>query len=71
MKLKANDYSSNEIIKIVREWSELTQEEFAKTIGKSYGAIKKYEQGERNFTFETFMKICKKHHINVILEKRN
>ena len=44
MKLKANDYVSKEIIKIIREWTDLSQEEFAKTIDKSYGAVKKYEQ---------------------------
>lgn len=69
MKLKANDYVSKEIIKIIREWTDLSQEEFAKTIDKSYGAVKKYEQGERNYSFDTFMKICKKHNIKVTLEK--
>ena len=69
MKLKANDYKPNEIVKIIREWTELNQEDFGKTIGKSYGSIKKYEQGERNFNFETFMKMCKVHNIKIILEK--
>ena len=71
MRLKANDYTPNDIIKIIREWTELTQSEFGKTIGKSHGSIKKYEQGERNFSFETFMKICKVHNIKVTLEKEN
>jgi hypothetical protein len=28
MKIKANDYKDNEIIRIVREWTELTQKQF-------------------------------------------
>ncbi len=69
MKLKANDYKPNEIVKIIREWTELNQKNFGKSINKSYGSIKKYEQGERNFSFETFMTICKVHNIKVTLEK--
>lgn len=69
MKINVNDYSPQELIKIVREWTELNQNDFGKTIGKSHGAIKKYESGERNFTFETLMDICKKHGIKITLEK--
>ena len=54
---------------IIREWTNLTQSEFAKSIGKSYGSVKKYESGERNFTFDTFMKICKVHNIKITIEK--
>lgn len=32
MKLMANDYPSKEIIKIIREWTELTQNDFGKSI---------------------------------------
>lgn len=69
MKINVNDYSPQGLIKIVREWTELNQSDFGKTIGKSHGAIKKYESGERNFTFETLMDICKKHGIKITFEK--
>ena len=35
MQLKANNYEPQEIIKIIREWTELTQADFAKTINRS------------------------------------
>lgn len=69
MRIRTNDYTKGEIVKILREWTELNQSDFGKTIGKSHGAIKKYESGERNFTFETLMDICKKHEIKITLEK--
>ena len=32
MKFIMNDYEPKEIMKIIREWSEMTQEQFGKTI---------------------------------------
>ena len=39
MKIKANDYRANEIIKIIREWSGKTQEEFGKEINRTKNSI--------------------------------
>ena len=39
MKIVANDYKANEIIKIIREWSGKTQEEFGKNINRTKNAI--------------------------------
>ena len=41
--IKNNEYTKGELIKIMREWSEKTQKEFAKDIGKSEISIQKYE----------------------------
>lgn len=71
MKIIANNYTSRDLIKIIREWTELNQKNFGKTINKSMGAIKKYEDGERDYKFTTFMEICKTHNIKVILTKEN
>lgn len=70
MKIKANDYTSSEIFKTVREWTELTQTEFGDTVGTTRSGIAKYENGDRKFTFETFLKICNKHGISIYLEKK-
>ena len=48
MKLNANDYSKGEIIKIIREWTNLTQKEFAKAVNKSKRTIEQYEAGTVN-----------------------
>ena len=39
MKIKANDYRANEVIKIIREWLGKPQEEFGKEINRSKNAI--------------------------------
>lgn len=70
MEIKANEYTPEELIKIIREWTELNRTEFGKSISRSQGAIKKYESGERDYTFKTFMTICKKHNIEITLTKK-
>lgn len=70
MKLKANDYNNSDLIKIIREWTELSQQDFAQSLGLTRSTIAKYERNERNYTFDTFIKICRKHNIDVILEKK-
>ena len=39
MKIKANDYRANNVIKIIREWLGKIQEEFGKEIKQSKNAI--------------------------------
>ena len=39
MRLNFNDYEPNEVIRIIREWTGLTQEEFAKSINKKKRTI--------------------------------
>lgn len=70
MQIKINDYEIKETIKIIREWSELSQKEFAKLVDKSYGAIIKYENGQRETSLSTFVDICKKNNIEIILKKK-
>lgn len=43
MKMIANNYEVNEIMRILREWTNMTQTEFGKAMGKSEVAIRKYE----------------------------
>lgn len=71
MKLTANDYEPQDIIKIIREWSELNQRDFAKSVGVSIHVIQSYEQGKRRYTFETLMRIAKVHNVKVIFEKKD
>ncbi len=61
MKIDANDYEPKEVMKILREWTELTQEEFGQSIDLSKMTIQSYERGERRYTFETLLKIAKKY----------
>ena len=49
MKIIANNYTPKEIIRIIREWTELSQEEFGKTIHRSQRGIQSFELGERSY----------------------
>lgn len=70
MKLVANRYHEKDIIKIIREWTELKQEDFGKTIGLSGITIQSYERGIRKYSFETLMKIAKEHNCTITIEKK-
>ena len=69
MKIKANDYRANEIIKIIREWSGKTQEEFGKEINRTKNSIQLYEYGQRNYDFELLLKLAKKENLIITIEK--
>ena len=70
MKMVINDYESKDIIRFMREWTELTQNEFAKTLHRSRESIAKIETGTRNCYLKTFLDIANKHGIKVTLEKK-
>lgn len=70
MKIVANDYKANEVIKIIRDWTGKTQEEFGKTINRSKNAIQFYEYGQRNYDFELLLEIAKKENIIITIEKK-
>lgn len=70
MKIIANEYTERDIIKILREWTELTQDEFSKSINLSASTIQSYELGTRNYKFSTLKKIAKKHNFIISIEKK-
>ena len=53
MEIKANNYRPNEILKFIRQNSNLTQEELAKKLSKSKNWVKNNEQGLNRY----FLKI--------------
>lgn len=68
MKVKANDYSTNEIIKIMREYVDRTQYELADECNINRRSIQNYEYGTANYTFETLAKIAKHYHFEITIE---
>ncbi len=70
MKLNLKDYTKGEAIRIIREWTNLTQKEFAKRIGKSKRTVEQYEAGTVNYGVEVLKKISKEFDIDIIIEKR-
>lgn len=39
MRMKLNDYNKGDLVKFVRQWTGLTQKDFAKKVGKSKRTI--------------------------------
>ena len=70
MKVKLKDYKHDSFIKIIREWSGLTQEEFGKAIGKSARQIQNYESGARNYDIRVLEKISEEFDIDIYAEKK-
>lgn len=70
MKIKLNDYSTNDIIRIIREWTDLDRNDFGKLINKSEHTIKNYEIGKSNYTVLLLQEIAKKYKLDITIEKR-
>ncbi len=71
MKIIANNFKSNELIKIIREYSGLTQEAFGKKIKRSRNAIQFYEYGQRNYDTELLLEIAKQFDLEIIIQSKN
>lgn len=71
MIIKANQFSANEVIKLIREHTELTQKQFANEIHLSYRGYAKYETGERYYKFAILQDICKRFGYEIIIRSRN
>lgn len=70
MKIIANNYTPGEIIKIIRQWTELTQKDFGKTINRGRDAIAKIESDNNNISFNKFLEIAKKNNLIITIEKK-
>lgn len=70
MKIVANNYTAPEIIRIIREWTELSQKEFGKTLHRSERGIQAFELGERNYSLQTLLQIANTHGITITIEKK-
>ena len=69
MRFKLNDYAPNEAIKIIREWTNLNQTDFGKSIHRTARTIQAWESGETSFNIEMLSNIAKKHGIEIIFQK--
>jgi len=70
MKIIANDYTPQEIIRIIREWTELTQKEFGKTVHRSERGIQAFELGKRSYNMQTLLQIANAHGLTITIEKK-
>lgn len=70
MRINANDYQAKDIVRIIREWTELNQKEFGKTISRSRDSINNIENGRNRMYLNDFLEMCKKHNVKITIEKR-
>lgn len=66
MKIIANNYEAKDLVKIVREWSDLSQTKFANSINRSRDSINNIENGRNRI----FLNLCNKHNITISIEKK-
>ena len=71
MKIDANDYEPNEVLKIIRKWTGLSQKEFAETLNRTRDSINNIENNRNKMYFNTLMEIAKIHNITITIEKNN
>lgn len=70
MKIIANKYSEADVFRMLREWSELTQKEFAESLGLKGITVQSYERGVRKYNFSLVMNIAKKYGYTITIEKK-
>ena len=70
MILNTDKYTQNEILKFMREATNLSQHEFAKSIGKSKDWVRKNEYGLTNYYFKDLIKIAKIHGFEIQIKKK-
>lgn len=70
MKIKANEYKTNEILKFIRQNANKTQEELARCINKSKNWVKNNEQGLNRYYFEDLIKIANICNVEIIIQDK-
>lgn len=71
MQIKGNDYKPNEILKFIRESTNKTQGEFAKSINKSKDWQQSNELGRTNYLFKDLLELCNKNNIEILFVEKN
>ena len=69
MKFQATDYTPKDICRMIREWTNLTQDDFGKSINRSGRSVRMLESGASHLTVETLLSIAKIHGIKITVEK--
>lgn len=58
MKLNVKDYKDHDIVRILREYSSLTQKELAEKLDKNVRTIQRYEAGDIKIDLNVIREIC-------------
>ncbi len=70
MEINANKYEPKDIIKIIRDSTNLTQKEFGKLVNKSSEWVKANEAGKTNYYFKDLLELAKKCDIEITIKQK-
>lgn len=70
MEIKANNYKANEILRFIRQNTNLTQKNFAKTINKSEDWEYSNECGRSRYYFADLLEIANKQDLEIIIKDK-
>lgn len=70
MEIKANKYKANEILKFIRQNTNLTQKEFAKRVNKSEDWEYSNESGRSRYFFSDLLEIANKYDLEIIIKDK-
>ena len=71
MKIIANNYEAKEIVKMIRECTDLNQTEFGRLLNRSRDSINNIENGRNRMYLNDFIDMCKKFNIKITIEEKN
>ncbi len=70
MEFKANNYKPNEILRFMREATNMTQKDFAKRINKSKDWQQSNEYGRTNYYFKDLLNIANEYNFEIKIIKK-
>lgn len=70
MEIKANKYKANEVLKFIRQNTNLTQKEFAKKINKSEDWQYSNESGRSRYFFNDIIEIANTYDLEIIIKDK-
>ena len=70
MEIKANKYKANEVLKFIRQNTNLTQKGFAKRINKSEDWQYSNESGRSRYFFNDIIEIANKYDLEIIIKDK-
>ena len=71
MEIKANKYAGKDILRFIRENTNLTQKEFAKNIDKSRDWQASNEIGRFHYSIDDLIKIANTYNLEIIIKDKN
>ena len=70
MEINATKYKGKDILKFIRENSNMTQKEFAKTINKTRDWQASNETGRSRYFLDDLIEIAKVHNLDIIIKDK-